>query len=170
MEATLVFVRADGQTQEVPLSPRRYVIGRQTDCQLRVPEAAVSREHAELVFDGDSLMVRDLGSSNGTYLNRHRIDQKMLAAGDILGIGSVAIVVKINGSPPVIDAEAARAGASPPKPPRFTGQPPPAEPQQDASDSDALLNELMGDDPDASSVADFDFDFSDDEEDDQPAL
>jgi len=168
LEATLVFVSADGQTQEVPLSPRRYVIGRQTDCQLRVPERAVSREHAELVFDGDSLMIRDLGSSNGTYLNKHRIDQKLLEAGDVLGIGSVAIVVKIDGSPPVIDAEAARASAVPSEPPGAGT--PISQPGARDDEDDELLNDLIGD-PDDSSMADFDFDFSDDdEEDDQPAL
>ena len=47
----------------------------------------VSRKHAEFVREGQSFVVRDIGSLNGTYVNRSRIDQSVLRAGDEVQIG-----------------------------------------------------------------------------------
>ena len=47
----------------------------------------VSRKHAEFVREGNQFVVRDIGSLNGTYVNRTRIDQSVLRAGDEVQIG-----------------------------------------------------------------------------------
>ena len=44
-------------------------IGRHDDCQIRIRSSQVSRRHCEVLPEGDTLMVRDLGSSNGTFVN-----------------------------------------------------------------------------------------------------
>lgn len=49
------------------------VIGRSMDCQLLLPDAAVSRRHAAVERSGDGFVVRDLGSSGGTYVNDEAI-------------------------------------------------------------------------------------------------
>jgi len=53
----------------------------------------VSRRHAELAIDGDQLIVTDLGSHNGTFVNGNRIQQSALASGDVLEIGRLLFVV-----------------------------------------------------------------------------
>ncbi len=172
MDASLVFVRSDGKTQEVPLSPKRYVIGRQSGCELRVAEAAVSREHAELVFDGDSIALRDLGSSNGTYVNREKIDQLRLSAGDVVCIGSMAIVVRIDGAPSEVDVNEARLAVDAMEGSSAPVDAPLADAARDPNETSGsgLLDDLDLGSSDGSSVVDFDFDFRDDDEDDQPAL
>ena len=69
-------------------------VGRHDDCVIRIRSAQVSRRHCE-IFEADGrLMVRDLGSSNGTYVNGLRVlGQQPLNAGDVVGIGGVALRV-----------------------------------------------------------------------------
>lgn len=53
----------------------RVVLGRAADCDLVIADARVSRHHAEVRREGDSYLLADLGSTNGTYLNGQRIAQ-----------------------------------------------------------------------------------------------
>jgi pSer/pThr/pTyr-binding forkhead associated (FHA) protein len=64
-----------------------------------VPTADVSREHCELVIEDGKLIVHDVGSSNGTFVNGESIDEIELSAGDQLRVGPVTFVIQINGEP-----------------------------------------------------------------------
>lgn len=64
--------------------------GRGAACDLRIPDDTVSRRHAELRPDPTGLLVRDLGSINGTRLNGTRIDQAVATDNDVVSFGSVA--------------------------------------------------------------------------------
>jgi len=99
MDVKLVIFKNDGNKKEIDVRPGRYVVGRRPDAQLRIPLPSVSRDHCEIVHDGRSLTVRDLGSSNGTFKNRERIKNATLGAGDILGVGSFVMTVQIDGKP-----------------------------------------------------------------------
>lgn len=70
-----------GQTFEMPASGR-LLIGRSTDCDIVLPSQHVSREHAEVVLEQEQLKVRDLGSSNGTFVNRRKLEESILQADD----------------------------------------------------------------------------------------
>jgi len=169
VEVTLVLVRKDGRTMDVNLKKERTVLGRQTECDIRVPVGAVSRQHCEFVLGGGgTVTVRDLGSSNGTYVNGARQDEAELRAGDVISIGPVRLVARIDGEPASVDAKqvwrtgaddgVARvptAGGRAEPPARPVGAPPPL---------------IGGADNEDSSVSDFDFDFLDDDDDDQPEL
>lgn len=113
MDFTLLLVQRDHPTREIPLNKRgRVVIGRQPDCQIRLPDSGVSRQHCELLLDSGSPVLKDLGSSNGTYVNRRRISQTELSAGDLIAIGPFVFVAKIDGMPAEIDpAQALDEGA-----------------------------------------------------------
>jgi EAL domain-containing protein (putative c-di-GMP-specific phosphodiesterase class I) len=54
---------------------------------MTLPATSVSRDHAEFYLDGASLHLRDLGSTNGTFVNRKRITDEAVAAGDIIHFG-----------------------------------------------------------------------------------
>ncbi|MBK7404949.1 MAG: FHA domain-containing protein [Phycisphaerales bacterium] len=154
VEVALVHVRSDGKQQSVTLKGGRLVFGRQDDCQIRIPSAQISRHHCEVVSGASGVRIRDLGSSNGTYVNGRKVEDAELDAGDVIAIGSLLFVVRIDGNPATIDPEqlsqrvrsASSAAAAP---------------------TAATVGE--GTASDDSSV-DFDFDFSDEDEDDQPAL
>ena len=66
--------------------------GRHPDSDIFLDDITVSRRHAEIVRTGDGFVVRDVGSLNGTYLNRERIDEATLANGDELQIGKFKLV------------------------------------------------------------------------------
>ncbi|MDA2933661.1 EAL domain-containing protein [Acidobacteria bacterium AH-259-D05] len=62
-----------------------YHVGRQPEMNLCLPFKSVSGKHAELYVEGDTLRIRDLGSTNGTFVNRKRIQEEMvLRDGDVL--------------------------------------------------------------------------------------
>lgn len=99
MDVRLIIAKPDGSKKEIAVKPGRYVIGRKPDAELRIPIPSVSRDHCELVNDGRSLVVRDLGSSNGTFRNKERIKQATLSAGDRLEVGTFVMTVQIDGQP-----------------------------------------------------------------------
>jgi pSer/pThr/pTyr-binding forkhead associated (FHA) protein len=63
------------------------LIGRSPDCDVFLDDVTVSRNHALLVRRRDGLYVDDLGSLNGTYVNRRRIESHRLADGDEIQVG-----------------------------------------------------------------------------------
>ncbi len=75
-----------------PVTTARVVLGRSRECDVRIPDANVSRRHCEIAQDGaSSWSVRDLGSTNGTELNGHKISGASLADGDRITIGDTDV-------------------------------------------------------------------------------
>ena len=86
--ATLVIRAGGGRSGEAfILSGERTAIGRSPDADVFLDDVTVSRNHALLVQRRDGVYIDDLGSLNGTYVNRQRIESKRLADGDELQIG-----------------------------------------------------------------------------------
>ena len=73
-------------------------VGRHPDSDIFLDDITVSRRHAEIRRGPDGYAVRDVGSLNGTYLNRQRIDEGTLRNGDELQIGKFKLVF-LAGSP-----------------------------------------------------------------------
>lgn len=180
MNVSLVLVRDDGRQQDVPLKKATQVIGRATDCGLRVPSSSVSRHHCEVLVGDSKASVRDLGSSNGTFVNRKKVSMVDLAAGDLISIGEFVFVVRVDGDPKDVDAEEAydEGIVLPPKPApaaapvakapaKAPAAPAPKAPPKKHDDEDDLLS---SNDPDDSSVADFDFLDEDEDLKKQPKL
>jgi FHA domain-containing protein/zinc ribbon protein len=68
-------------------SGERTQIGRSPECEVFLDDVTVSRKHAELVRDGDTYTISDLGSLNGTFVNRKRIESAQLEDDDEVQIG-----------------------------------------------------------------------------------
>lgn len=152
VKASLVLVKPDGSTREIAVSAEKRVIGRSDDCNVRIPVAEVSRHHCELRLDedADAIVVRDLESSNGTFVNGQRIHEKELTPGDLLAVGPAVFVVRMDGFPAEIDAaDSYRRG----------------RPRVDA-DGTASPAPKRQKDPEGSSFFD-DFDFSTDDEEEE---
>jgi pSer/pThr/pTyr-binding forkhead associated (FHA) protein len=68
-------------------SAERTLIGRSPECDVFLDDVTVSRKHAELVRDGDTFTITDLGSLNGTFVNKQRIESAQLDDDDEVQIG-----------------------------------------------------------------------------------
>ncbi len=82
-----------------PLPPLRLepggevTLGRGSDCTLQLPAAGASRRHASVAWREGRVLLRDLGSTNGTYLNGERVvGEAALASGDRIRIGGLEIL------------------------------------------------------------------------------
>ena len=84
----------DQPVRHVRVDASRFVVGRKPDASLCIPSPTVSREHAELTVVDSGLLLRDLGSTNGTYVNGTRINQPCTVHhGDLLQFGQVVFRV-----------------------------------------------------------------------------
>jgi ribosomal protein S27E len=84
-----LIVRSGGGRAGETFAPldERTTIGRSPDCGIFLDDVTVSRKHAVLVQDGERWRIEDQGSLNGTFVNRERVDDAVLADGDELQIG-----------------------------------------------------------------------------------
>lgn len=76
-----------GPLYRTPVQPLPLRVGRLAGLELVLPSRRVSKVHAEIYSDGTALRVRDLGSRNGTFLNREPVSDATLHDGDILHFG-----------------------------------------------------------------------------------
>src|SRR5262249_45495729 len=75
------------QKREIPITKDEFLIGRGTDCDLRLPDGAISRHHCLIRVRGKEATISDLGSSNGTYVNGQRVrSQAALRHGDEIAL------------------------------------------------------------------------------------
>ena len=82
-------VEGGRQLRRIAVHPLPFRVGRLRGLSLYLASESVSKEHAEIVLDGDFLCVRDLGSKNGTFVNSERVSEKRLNEGDILHFAQV---------------------------------------------------------------------------------
>jgi len=85
--ALLVVKRGPNAGSRFLLDRSTTSAGRHPDSDIFLDDVTVSRRHAEFVREGDEFVVRDVGSLNGTYVNRNRIDSAVLRPGDEVQIG-----------------------------------------------------------------------------------
>jgi hypothetical protein len=89
----LVQGQSDAKPRTVKLSAS-MTVGRAPECELRLDDTYTSQQHARLFAKNNSWFVEDLGSTNGTFLNRDRLSKTMpLHRGDKLQIGQTVLEI-----------------------------------------------------------------------------
>jgi hypothetical protein len=95
--ALLVVKRGPNAGSRFLLDAERTTAGRHPESDIFLDDVTVSRRHAEFVREAEGFLVRDVGSLNGTYLNRERIEAAALAGGDEVQIGKYRLVFLVGG-------------------------------------------------------------------------
>ena len=115
MDVKFVMFKTDGRRKDFPITEAKTVIGRAKNCGLRIPLPSISRRHCEVTLFEDILGIRDMSSTNGTYVNNERITDFELDAGDRVVVGPIVFTVQIDGIPEEIEpvvSEALQAAES----------------------------------------------------------
>lgn len=98
-EATTVsLLLQDGSSRTYLVHEGSNILGRSNDSDFRLPDTGVSRQHAEITWDGQVAVLVDLQSTNGTTVNDEPVENWMLADGDVITLGHSNIEVRIVGS------------------------------------------------------------------------
>ncbi|MGH6656957.1 MAG: FHA domain-containing protein [Actinocrinis sp.] len=90
--ALLVVQRGPNAGSRFLLDAEVTTAGRAPDSDIFLDDVTVSRRHAEFTRAAQGYLVRDIGSLNGTYVNRERIEEVLLADGDEVQIGKYRLV------------------------------------------------------------------------------
>ncbi len=106
--ALLIVQRGPSAGARFLLDAERTVAGRSPDADIFLDDVTVSRKHVEFVREGDGFVLRDVGSLNGTYVNRDRIERTALRSGDEVQIGKFRMT--FHPSPQRGETRAADAG------------------------------------------------------------
>ena len=91
-QALLVVIRGTNAGSRFALDQPVTTVGRHPESTVFLDDVTVSRHHAEVRQDGDSFVVADVGSLNGTYVNGNRTEEHQLAEGDQLQVGKYRLV------------------------------------------------------------------------------
>ena len=97
------------------LNVDRTTIGRVEDNMFQIAEASVSSHHCEVHLRGNEILIRDLNSTNGTFINGEKIAESVLKPGQTLRLGNVELKLDAPGMPAAPAAGAAPATPSAPK-------------------------------------------------------
>jgi len=78
--------------QVIPIKERTE-IGRALECDISILEPSLSRKHAEIYIENGDLIIEDLGSVNGTYVNAKKVEKQSLKDGDVLQFQNISFTV-----------------------------------------------------------------------------
>ena len=95
MAVELVILTGDTETERVRIRPKGHVIGRSPDADIRISDPYSSEFHARVGIQDGDVVVHDLGSTNGTYVNGRRVTSPTLVTrGDTVQIGKTILEVR----------------------------------------------------------------------------
>jgi len=86
-EACLVIIYGQDLGKKFNLDSPSIIIGRSSKCDIQIDQESVSRNHCKFMNTGKTVIVRDLGSTNGTYVNDSLVDEHVLRDSDLIKVG-----------------------------------------------------------------------------------
>jgi pSer/pThr/pTyr-binding forkhead associated (FHA) protein len=132
--AKLVVLTQSMAGRSFDLAGERTTVGRVEDNAFQIAEPSVSSRHCEILLRGEEIVVKDLNSTNGTFINGEKISESVLKPGQTLRLGNVELKLDVPGAPAAPNAStapSAPAAGSPPSAPAPAT--PPAAPSTPAA-------------------------------------
>jgi predicted component of type VI protein secretion system len=122
--AKLVILNQGMTGRTFDLNIERTTVGRIEENTFQIADASVSSRHAEIILKGEEIHVKDIGSTNGTFINNEKIEEKILLPGQTLRFGQVELKIddgKPVTAPPAPSPSSAPVPATPSKKPATDG-------------------------------------------------
>jgi pSer/pThr/pTyr-binding forkhead associated (FHA) protein len=144
--AKLVVLTQSMAGRSFDLATERTTVGRVEDNAFQIAEPSVSSRHCEILLQGADIVIKDLNSTNGTFINGEKISEGVLKPGQTLRLGNVELKLDVPGAPATpassssTSAPVPGASAAPPPSP---ASPPKKEPVK-AATGGVNLNEIGG--------------------------
>ncbi|MGH7942466.1 MAG: FHA domain-containing protein [Limisphaerales bacterium] len=114
--AKLVVLTQSMAGRSCDLATERTTVGRVEDNAFQIAEPSVSSRHCEILLRGTDVVVKDLNSTNGTFINGEKVSEAVLKPGQTLRLGNVELKLDTPGAP---------AGSAPASPAAPAAAPPP---------------------------------------------
>ncbi len=95
LKASLVIIEGPNAGKVFAIPGVKACIGREEGVEIHVDDEAMSRTHAAITWEGSEYRIRDLGSSNGTWLNGSKVTEYALRNGDKLMVGETLFVFRV---------------------------------------------------------------------------
>lgn len=101
MSVWLVVVQGRPEGMEIPIPLPQFLIGRDPRCNMRPASESVSKLHCAIIQRDEGVFVRDMKSTNGTFVNNDRIEGEVLVKdGDLVRVGPLVFALKIRATAP----------------------------------------------------------------------
>jgi len=108
----LVIHSGTAQAREFELRAGTNTLGRDDDNDFKIDDPSVSSFHAQIVVDGGSVLIKDLGSTNGTFILHSQVSQGVIQPGQFIRLGNVFLVLAAD-APGFLAARSATPAATP---------------------------------------------------------
>ena len=89
--ACVVVIHGEGLGKRADIEGAPVIVGRSQEADLHIPHKSVSRQHCEILRDGDAYRIRDLGATNRTRVNDQPVTETLLADGDHITLGETIL-------------------------------------------------------------------------------
>lgn len=104
--AKLVLLSAGMTGRAHDLKAEKTTVGRVEDNTFQIAEPSVSSHHCEVLLRGNDVLVRDLNSTNGTFINGEKVSESPLKPGQILRLGQIEMRLETDTPPPAASKKA----------------------------------------------------------------
>src|SRR5271156_5184129 len=115
--AKLVILNQGMTGRTFELNIERTTVGRVEDNTFQIADGSVSSHHAEILLRGSDIVIRDLNSTNGTFINNDKISESVLTPGQTLRFGQVELKIEdgrpVSAPPPPAPAAASASAPAP---------------------------------------------------------
>ena len=101
----LIIQEGNGQNREFALNMSVAILGREQDCDIVISDRNVSRHHAILSYEPEGVLIKDLSSANGTFVNAQPINCQLLKHLDTIQVGGAMLVYNDPGASSYINTE-----------------------------------------------------------------
>src|SRR6185312_9812993 len=105
------------QAWEIQLKPGLNFLGRGPSNDFKIEDGSVSGSHCQIIVEDGATTIKDMGSTNGTYVNRAKVMESRLESGQPLRLGSVDMIFYTDGPDAVQVAVQPSEASAPPPPP-----------------------------------------------------